>query len=80
VENLCGSVLCDLDSSTFTAYENTVGVSSAQWFYEKCAESQKLRWSIKVLKMEVEGLNLGAQVNDQPGKGSVRVLKNLAGN
>ena len=79
VENICGSVISELDNSTFTAHENMVGMFTAQWYYERRGESDKLQWCIEVLKMmEAEGLNLGVQVNEGPENKVSLVSKCLA--
>lgn len=79
VENICGSLISELENSTFTAHENMVGMFTAQWYYEQQGESEKLQWCIEVLKMmEADGLNLGVQVNEGPENKVSLVSKCLA--
>ncbi len=64
-ENICGTVFSAVRSCPFTVHGTIVAMYTAQWYYKRHDEMEKLRWCAEVLKLlQLERIALGDKANN----------------
>lgn len=71
-ENICGTIFSGLRSCPFTVHGTVIAMFTAQWYYKRHGEGDKLRWCIEALRLlQPETIARGDKENDRSEWGSI---------